>query len=109
VFHPKVQSELCLMSVQVSPSQLLMPGRDDKLPSRPRVGQATVAKTSASAQATKEQRCMVDAIAYICAMSRGEPNEHLLLSSRPTKQVRTRSRGAGIHQRQPRHMRTGCY
>ena len=67
--------------MQTSPSQLLMPGRDDKLPHRPRVGQATVAKTSASSRSSREQRTMVDAVTFVCALSRKEPNEHLLLSS----------------------------
>jgi hypothetical protein len=82
-----VPSQCCAM--QTSPSQLLMPGRDDKLPSRPRVGHtATVPKTSASSRTSREQRTMVDAITFVCALSRQEPNQHLLLSTARRQRVR---------------------
>jgi hypothetical protein len=83
--------------VQTSPSQLLMPGRDDRLPSRPRVGHtATMPKTSASSHTSREQRTMVDAITFVCALSRQEPNHHLLLSTACRRRVRMHAKSVSM-------------
>ena len=64
-----------------------MPGRNDKRPKVPKVGEQTVLETSTTSNpiATADQD-MVAAVVAVCAMSRGEDASHVLLPSQ--KRVR---------------------
>lgn len=59
-----------------------MPGRNDKRPKVPKVGEQTVPEKSTTSNpiATADQD-MVAAVVAVCAMSRGEDASHVLLPS----------------------------
>jgi hypothetical protein len=75
---PLLSTLLCL--VQTSPSQLIMPGRNDKLPIVPHQGEAVEMGTSMGPLTlAKVEEDMATAIIAVCTMTRNEDLSHVLL------------------------------